>query len=531
MKSKIFIKKHLTMIKHTFLDKCNTIIKGSENNTGLNPVAELNAGDMVSRILLHFNVNDMKKSVEDGELNTKTLSHVLKMKNCGSACLPIFNETIEDFGKGKTRASSFDVIVFKIPQTPLPWDEGRGFDYYTDLTNNTNKHLTTEGSNWYRACGGTDWDEEGVYSRETLESEYKNNFGTPDSFIITRQHFDTGMEDLEIDITDFVNNVLLGKEENYGLGLAFTPRYEKGSAYEPIPNIPEDSNSFNTLIVDKIPDLKVGGCHYIKKDNVFYRWFETRNENRFISFFTHHTNTFFHPYLETTDSNVILDDRAKFHIGTTNKLYFFTSSDEGAFNLDVLPTCTIEGKDYEVKQAGKGVYYAEISMKKGEMEPDSILADIWGNIVLNGQKMDDVEMEFVVLPLDNKYTLGKHRTVSETYNLVPQISGIADNEKIKIGDRREIKVDFIKEYSYGEKHIPSSAWYRVYVKENNREIDIYPYHPIERRYDEHFIYVDSLELIPNKYHVDIMVNQNGKPKYYENCLEFTIVDNVTKYYI
>jgi hypothetical protein len=135
------------------------------------------------------------------------------------------------------------------------------------------------------------------------------------------------------------------------------------------------------------------------------------------------------------------------------------------------------------------------------------------------------------LPLDNKYTLGKHRAVSETYNLVPQISGIADNEKIKIGDRREIKVDFIKEYSYGEKHIPSSAWYKVYVKENNREIDIYPYHPIERRYDEHFIYVDSLELIPNKYHVDIMVNQNGKPKYYENCLEFTIVDNVTKYYI
>ena len=40
------------MIKHTFFTKCNTIIKGSNNNTGLNPVAELNAGDITSRVLI-----------------------------------------------------------------------------------------------------------------------------------------------------------------------------------------------------------------------------------------------------------------------------------------------------------------------------------------------------------------------------------------------------------------------------------------------------------------------------------------------
>lgn len=518
------------MIKHTFFDKCNTIIKDSEHNTGLNPVAELNAGKTTSRILLHFNLEELSKSVQKGEMSTDNLTHVLKMKNCGSVNLPLFNTEILGDNGYKTRASSFDIIAFKIPETPLPWDEGRGFDYYGDFGKETHKCISLEGSNWYQACGGVDWEEEGVYSKETLSKEYKENFGKGNSFIITRQHFDSGVENLEMDITSYVNQILTGKEANHGIGLAFTPRYEKGSTYEPISTIPPDANSFNTIIVGAIPDKKIEGYSYIKKDEVFYRWFETRDDDRFVSFFSNHTNTFFHPYLETINSDVVLDDRAKFHLGVKNRLYFYVKGDEGYFNLDEIPTCTIEGKRYEVKQGGKGVYYAEIFFKKGEVEPNAIMTDIWGNIILNGDKLDDVEMEFVTLPFENKIMLGGHIDV-ESRPLVPQISGINDKERIKIGDTREVKVDFIEEYSYGKKHIPHSAWYRVYVKENDREIDVFPYHPIERKYDEHYFLIDSLDLVPNNYHVDIMVNQNGKAKYYENCLEFTITDNITNYYI
>ena len=48
------------MIRHIFFDKCNTIIENSEHNTGLNPVAELNAGENISRILFHFNLDEIK---------------------------------------------------------------------------------------------------------------------------------------------------------------------------------------------------------------------------------------------------------------------------------------------------------------------------------------------------------------------------------------------------------------------------------------------------------------------------------------
>lgn len=517
------------MIKHTFFSKCNTIIKDSEYNTGLNPVAELNAGSVTSRVLIYINLDDLKQAVANGEMNIENLTHVLKMKNCGSVNLPIFNEQKENNCTTKTRAASFDVIVFKLTHE---WDEGRGFDYFGDYAKDTYKIASKDGSNWYQANNGLDWNEEGVYSLETLTSEYKK-YGLEKSVVIGKQHFDSGIEDFEIDITNYINDVIsnnLPEEESYyGLGLAFNPRFEQGSGYYQIA-APIVTDEVITAAVTEIPKYKIPRVHYIIYNDQYYKWYDIREEDKFISFFTNHTNTFFHPYLETTNNEIVLDDRAKFHLGTTNRLYFFAYGDEGPFNLDFIPTCTIDGIEYPVKQGGKGIYYAEITLHNGIVEPDTILIDKWSNIVINGLNIDDVEMEFVVLPFERKISLGKH-TSDEDYALVPQISGVCDKEKIKIGDAREIKVDFIKEYSYGEKHIPSSAWYRVYVKEGNREIDVYPYHPIERHYDEHFLYIDSLELIPNDYHIDIMVNQNGKAKYFENCLEFTIVDNVTNFYV
>ena len=51
------------MITHTFFDKCNTIFENSEFNTGYNPVAELNAGSTLSRILIHFDLTELKKQI------------------------------------------------------------------------------------------------------------------------------------------------------------------------------------------------------------------------------------------------------------------------------------------------------------------------------------------------------------------------------------------------------------------------------------------------------------------------------------
>ena len=136
-------------------------------------------------------------------------------------------------------------------------------------------------------------------------------------------------------------------------------------------------------------------------------------------------------------------------------------------------------------------------------------------------------MEFVVLPMDKKIKIGK---ISNEIDFEPQLSGINDNEKIKTGEIREINVDFIEKYSYGKKIIPSNTEFRLYVKENNREIDVFNYHPIERRYDEHMFIIDSNGLIPNEYYIDIRTKYGRNVKYFDNVLRFTVVSNVTNFY-
>jgi hypothetical protein len=457
------------MITHTFFNKCNTIIENSANNTGLNPVAELNAGDTLTRILIHFDLTKLKEQVKNGEVNVENLTHRIKMTNCGTVTLPLFNDKVFVSCGEKQRAASFDIIAFKLPYM---WDEGRGFDYQKDYVKDSHKIVSTDCSNWFQAQNTLQWDEDGVYTHETL----LNN-----DVIVGTQHFANGTENLDIDITDYINQVLNSNIEFNGIGLAFSP-------------------SFETQTTD----------------------------NKFISFFTNHTNTFFMPYLETINKDVVLDDRAKFHIGTLNRLYFFVSDNGEYVNLDEIPTCRIDDTYYDVKQAGKGVYYIELVLKKDEVEANTILYDTWSNLVLNGEVIEDVEMEFVVLPMEKRVGLGHIN--SNVVNYTPQLSGINDYEKLKIGDIREINVDFIEDYTHGKTVVPMQSEYRIYVKENDREIDIYPYQPIERRYNQHTFMINTNELIPNTYYIDIKTKDGRNVKVFDNVLEFSIISNITNLY-
>lgn len=467
------------MITHTFFDKCNTIIEGSENNTGLNPVAELNVGKLLSRIILHFDLTALKEKVKNGEMDVKNLQHIIKMTNCGGVTLPLFNDDIFADGETKKRAASFDIIAFRIPYA---WDEGRGFDYKEDYVKESHRITSSDCCNWFKARNDMEWDEDGIYSYETLSQDYLNNFGISDNaIIIGRQHFNNGSENLMLDITNYINQVLISDEEFHGIGLAFSPRFEAEV-----------------------------------------------EENRFISFFTNHTNTFFVPYLETINNDIILDNRANFHIGTLNKLYFFVSDSGSYVNLDEMPICTINDVVYEVKQGGTGIYYVELLIKNGEYEADSILYDTWSNIMLNGERLDDVEMEFVLLPMEKRISIGQHQ--NKHIQFTPQVSGINNKEKIKIGDIREVLVEFIEDYSHGKTVIPSESEYRVYVKENDREINVYDFQPLERRHNEHTILINTNELIPNNYHIDIKTKQGRNVKIHDNVLEFTVVSNVTYFY-
>ena len=133
-------------ILRSYIDKNNTITSNSYVNTARNPVAELNFGasDLVvpnfgySRYIFDLDLEQLRGDIKDGIISTgctpfwSGITHTLQMTNTSS----FDNELLNTFmSNERRRATSFDLILFRIPKTsgdtgdPQYWDEGVGYDY------------------------------------------------------------------------------------------------------------------------------------------------------------------------------------------------------------------------------------------------------------------------------------------------------------------------------------------------------------------------------------------------------------------
>ena len=468
------------MITRTFIKKTNTIVEKSKNNFGFNPICGLHYGPSISRFLVYFDMDKIKNEYENGNITKDdNVKHTLKMFNCGSIDFKNFNEEINGFcGSGlRKRATSFEIITFAVP---CEWDSGIGFDSDSDFWFRGDSCVSNDGSNWEYAYNGKVWpNDEGIYSNDFLSREYVKFSNNEESLIISRQKFDKGNEDLNIDITKFIEMVINGEIENHGLCVSFSPLTE----------------SLDT---------------------------ETSN---YVGFFNNNTNTFFEPYIETYIDKQIVDNRFNFALGKENNLLFTVNLGGELANLDELPTCNIDGRFYPVKQLKKGVYCACVDMSIDEYDNNTILYDIWSNIKISGRLFDDVEMEFVVNSSSSYYSFGKALTEKKVYS--PMVVGVNNDELINQGEVREVKIYFKEEYTKNSYDIIDSSRYRIYVKDGNREVDvIYDY--IEQIEDFNCFYIKSDELLPNTYYVDVEYTKNNEKRIYKNVLSFKVVNNATK---
>ena len=162
------------------------------------------------------------------------------------------------------------------------------------------------------------------------------------------------------------------------------------------------------------------------------------------------------------------------------------------------------------------------------MEEGIILSDKWSKIALNGVSEGDIELEFSTRPKSHKIKIGSDSYMKNM--TVPSLYGINDDEKIQIGDIREVTVDFRKKYTTDIKELISSADYRLYVKDGNRQYDVLPWQPVEKGFLNNFFVIYTQDLVPNEYYIDIRVSSGRELKYFNNVLKFTIVSNVTERY-
>lgn len=473
------------MVTRTFLDKCTTIVEGSKNNFGLHPVASLHYGAMASRALIHFNLDNIVAAIESH--GKENLRHYLKLTNCGN----VQTQGLEkpDIMPGmigyEYRATSFDVILFRIPEK---WDAGVGFDKSDDFWLLGQSSVSNDGANWYQAYNGKKWgtgidasgnpiSTEGVLSRGFIKKQYDNfKKGLP-SLIVAEQHFDKGNENFSFDITDYVNSLVhcTGITENNGLCLA---------------------------MLQEVEDLDSKLSNY-------------------VGFFTNNTNTFFEPYVETRCLEGMKDDRYSFYSKKENKLYFYAFLGGFPIELDTLPICTINGVEYPVFKASTGFYYANVNL---EAEDNTILYDEWSNLSYNGEEIDDIEMEFVVLPKKRRFLIGS--TMEERKAVEPSLYGINDNEKLNQGEVRMVNCQFRIPYSTNTERV-NSAFYRLYVKDGKREVDVIDWDFIELCGDNWFL-INTAELVPGEYHIDIKGKFGMETRIFKDKLVFTVVDNITE---
>ena len=476
----------MAIVTHTFISKSNTIIKDSVASVGLNPILELNYGKMLTRGLIYFDHTKVQKMVEDKIYpDISKLRHVLKMKNAGSIDDKHINRIYLDSNGDyyKQRTSSFDLIYFLIPND---WDEGKGFDYKQDLNLRNHRAYSWRGCNWYQYQTYCKWENEGIYSTDKLSKEldlFTSKNGNQSNIIIGYQHFDKGNESIEFDITETFNKFITGELCNYGIGIAFSPQYENK----------------NTELT------------------------------QYVGFFTSHTHSFFEPYVETTYNETIEDDRADFYLDKSNKLYFYSIVGGKYANLDEFPMCMVNDTSYEVKQATKGIYYIDIEVPSSSYEDNTMLYDVWSNIKYKGKSFPNVELEFVTKSSNDYYQFGIPSSKQET-ELIPTLYGIKYKEVIKRGDIRKINVDCRIPYTTDQDRNNNYIEYRLYILSGEKQIDVIDWQKVEKGYNENYFFINTNELLPSRYYIDIRINVNMELFNYQKVLEFDIADNITEYY-
>jgi len=458
------------MIIKTYFEKSNTIVKNSSVNTGLNPVTELFYGGIggknnYSRFLFKFDETRLIELYTGGTYTDLTkLKHTLRMTNTASFDTALLNGTMG----AKQRASSFDLMVFKIGQD---WDNGCGYDYEVPLLIQGQSAFSNGASNWVEAQTGIFWlGGTGVYS------------GSSSGITIATQHFDKGNENIEIDITDYVNGILTG-DTNYGLGIAYTMAFEL---------------------------LQTTSLKY-------------------VGFFTNNTQTFYEPYIETNYNNHIKDDRFDFYLDKPNKLYLYVNLLGQPTNLDVIPNVNVYDENgnlfagynaLNINHITKGVYSIDITVPTTSTNECTMYNDVWGNIIINGVTRPDISLNFVMKNSMGYYNIGD--TNSSPKSIAVSINGIQNNEKIKKGDIRKIFVTPKIPYTVNQTQVIDNMKYRIYTLEGTNELTCIDYTPVEMTNPNSYFLLDSMSFLSGTYYIDILVESN---------LEITTLKNVSKFII
>lgn len=468
----------------SYFKKNNTLIDNNLSNNSQNPVTEISYGtlnEQPSRFIFDVDFDLIKQRISEGSINpNRIIKHVLHMTNTISNAPEYIGRT--SYRSDIQRAASFDLELFNIPEE---WDEGSGYDLiYNDFEFPQPKE---QASNWEYRKTNVPWTVEG--------GSYFSGIST----ILGSQRFEVGDEDLKIDITDYINQRLgitgaTGQTgstgytgTSYGLGVKF----------------PDDLEQLETT----------------------YR--------QAVGFYARKTHTFYEPYVETIIDDEIKDDRNYFYLDKDNDLYLY--SKKGGNYTDVTINF-VEIYDYEdnliavgsgdsIQKVSRGIYKITINISSDDYPDAVIFRDVW-DITMNS-KNHKVDNDFYLISSDKYYDFDLSNQI-DFDNYFFYFWGIKQEEKIKRGVIRDIKLTLRELYSNQNNNLPLDIQYRLFTKvDSDHEIDVIPYTSVNVTPNGYYFNLDTGWLIPQDYWLQVRM-KNGN--YYENkeYIKFTVISDGIK---
>jgi len=460
------------MIFRSYFKKQAILIKNSFTNNSRNPIIELSYGGsetssttVYSRYVFNVDLDKLKHKVTSNTINQSTIqSHILKIKNC----IALNDGYIGiDFISSK-RASGFDLTFIKLDEA---FDEGTGYDYIYNDNLFREVELNKSAANWYnRRNPQITWSQSGVFTGNT------NNL--PLSGILTTQRFEIGNEDIEVDVTDYVNGILFSGNPNNGICIAYSANTES----------------------------------------------LTSTTKNVVTFFSKYTQTFFEPFLETTYNDRVNDELCCMNFDVENDFFFISQSPitevyqfEIVDSNDTVITAITTG----FTQLNNYNYKVSYTIDSEDYQDKEIFTYRW-YYTQNG-KYKLLEKEFNISKID----LNDGTTLTYGNEVFINVLGIKQNENIskKVGLKRLIfKAKRLMETKI-LKNIIGDIEFRIYVNQGKNQIDVIPFTKASKVNDEYFTEIDFSWFISHDYTIELRaLDKNGVQYPNSNYVKFRVTN-------
>ena len=432
------IKKYFATADNTITNAqgLNLKTRGTGSNMGASDILEVfsiygqqtTSSAELSRVLIDFPVATISSERSSGTIPTAgNVNFYLKLHNAEH---------------GNTVPKNSELTVLAVSRS---WNEGTGLDMedYKDLGE----------SNWVKSNSSTSW--------TAVGGDYH---ATPSY----TQTLDTGIEDIDIDVTTLVEQWIAGTKTNNGIGVKFSPPYEaylSSSSGQDTGSLPHNTSGAKRSYYTKRLFGR-GTQYFFKRPSIEARWDSSTKDKRY-SFYASSS-------LAPSSDNL-------------NQLYIYNRVRGQLRDIPAVGTGSIYLSLYKTGSTGPtgtaltlyhgglnvtgghvstGVYSASVAIDTNE----KYLYDVWHN---NSGTQFTTGSKFSVFDLDSDVQVGIGDHVSNITNLKPTYNNI-ENARLRVFVRDRDwnpTIYTVATTNIASKIIEDAYWKLYRVQDNETIID------------------------------------------------------------